>query len=135
MLVPGADFPHLCAQCEDYPCVEACPFKALSVSKKTSAVLVNDDKCTGCGKCIDACPGRIPHMHRSIDRKLRQLPVQFGHTEYLFNLFPNPLVIGNGIGSARKEKSLKELERRCTSGRTPESTALCLRTMEYDRGY
>jgi carbon-monoxide dehydrogenase iron sulfur subunit len=63
MLVPGADFPHLCAQCEDYPCVEACPFKALSISRKTSAVLTNDKKCTGCGKCIDACPGRIPHMH------------------------------------------------------------------------
>jgi len=69
MLVPGADFPHLCAQCDDYPCVEACPFKALSVSKKTSAVLVNDAKCTGCGKCIEACPGRIPHMH-PVDKKI-----------------------------------------------------------------
>jgi Fe-S-cluster-containing hydrogenase component 2 len=63
MLVPGADFPHLCAQCEDYPCVDACPFKALSVSRKTGAVLVNDRKCTGCGKCVEACPGKIPHMH------------------------------------------------------------------------
>ena len=63
MLVPGADFPHLCVQCEDYPCVETCPFHALSVSKKTGAVLVNQEKCTGCGDCIEACPGRIPHMH------------------------------------------------------------------------
>jgi anaerobic carbon-monoxide dehydrogenase iron sulfur subunit len=63
MLVPGADFPHLCTQCEDYPCVKNCPFKALSVSKKTSAVLVSNEKCTGCGKCIAACPGRIPHIH------------------------------------------------------------------------
>ena len=63
MLVPGADFPHLCTQCEDYPCVKACPFEALSVSRKTSAVLVNQEKCTGCGKCIAACPGRIPHIH------------------------------------------------------------------------
>lgn len=63
MLVPGTDFPHFCAQCEDYPCVDACPFDALAVSKKTSAVLVKSNKCTGCGKCIDACPGRIPHLH------------------------------------------------------------------------
>jgi Fe-S-cluster-containing hydrogenase component 2 len=63
MLVPGLEFPHLCAQCEDYPCVSACPFKALSVSEDTAAVLVDKNKCTGCGKCIDACPGRIPHMH------------------------------------------------------------------------
>ncbi|MEM3700307.1 MAG: 4Fe-4S dicluster domain-containing protein [Candidatus Bathyarchaeia archaeon] len=63
MLVPGLDFPHFCAQCEDYPCVKACPVKALSISKETGAVLVKKDKCIGCGKCIDACPGRIPHMH------------------------------------------------------------------------
>lgn len=63
MLVPGVEFPHFCAQCEDYPCVDACPFEALSISDKTGAVLVKTDKCTGCGKCIDACPGRIPHVH------------------------------------------------------------------------
>ncbi len=63
MLVPGLEFPHFCAQCEDYPCVEACSFKALSIDKKTGAVLVKNKKCTACGKCITACPGRIPHMH------------------------------------------------------------------------
>jgi Fe-S-cluster-containing hydrogenase component 2 len=63
MLVPGADFPHFCAQCEDYPCVEACPVNALSISKKTGAVRVKTKACIACGKCIDACPGRIPHMH------------------------------------------------------------------------
>ncbi len=63
MLVPGAEFPHLCAQCDDYPCVEACHFEALSINRKTSAVIVKGAKCTGCGKCIEACPGRIPHMH------------------------------------------------------------------------
>ena len=68
MLVPGADFPHLCAQCEDYPCVKACPTKALLISKKTGAVLVKTKACIACGKCIDACPGRIPHMHPTENR-------------------------------------------------------------------
>ncbi|MEM2393759.1 MAG: 4Fe-4S dicluster domain-containing protein [Candidatus Bathyarchaeia archaeon] len=63
MLVPGVEFPHFCAQCEDYPCVNACPVNALSVGKETGAVLVNADVCTGCGKCIEACPGKVPHMH------------------------------------------------------------------------
>jgi len=63
MLVPGLEFPHFCAQCDDYPCVEACPVKALSIDSKTSAVLVDEEECTGCGQCIAACPGRVPHMH------------------------------------------------------------------------
>jgi len=63
MLVPGADFPHFCAQCDGYPCVKSCPVKALSISKKTGAVLVKKRVCITCGKCIDACPGRIPHIH------------------------------------------------------------------------
>ncbi len=63
MLVPGVEFPHFCAQCENYPCVKACPAEALSVDSKTGAVLVDKEKCTGCAQCIDACPGRIPHMH------------------------------------------------------------------------
>lgn len=63
MLVPGLEFPHFCAQCEDYPCVAACPVKALSVSDKTGAVLVDDKTCTACGLCIGACPGSVPHMH------------------------------------------------------------------------
>jgi Fe-S-cluster-containing dehydrogenase component len=33
------------------------------VSKQTGAVLVDNKTCIACGKCIDACPGRIPHMH------------------------------------------------------------------------
>jgi len=63
MLVPGLEFPHFCVQCDDYPCVEACPTKALSISPQTGAVLVEEEKCTGCRQCIDICPGRIPHMH------------------------------------------------------------------------
>jgi Fe-S-cluster-containing dehydrogenase component len=43
--------------------VETCPFKALSINRRTGAVLVNIEKCTGCGKCIETCPGRIPHIH------------------------------------------------------------------------
>jgi len=63
MLVPGAEVPHLCVQCEDYPCVKSCPTEALSVNSETGAVLVDEEKCSGCGICIDACPGRIPHLH------------------------------------------------------------------------
>lgn len=63
MLIPGVEIPHLCAQCHDYPCVSSCPVNALSVSEETSAVLVDRETCTACGLCIEACPGKIPHIH------------------------------------------------------------------------
>ena len=63
MSVPGVEIPHTCFQCEDYPCVKACPEEALSVNKRTAAVMVDNSKCTACGNCIEACPGRVPHMH------------------------------------------------------------------------
>lgn len=67
MLVPGVEVPHLCTQCKDYPCVDSCPFEALSVDEETGAVIVSDEKCTACGSCIQACPGEVPHLHP--DRK------------------------------------------------------------------
>ena len=63
MPFPGVEVPHLCVQCDDYPCVESCPVKALSVDEKTTAVLVDTEKCTGCGICIEACPGTVPFLH------------------------------------------------------------------------
>lgn len=67
MLIPGVEVPHLCTQCSNYPCVHACPYGALSVNDATGAVEVANDKCTTCGACINACPGKIPHLHP--DRK------------------------------------------------------------------
>ena len=55
MLVPGVEIPHLCFQCEDYPCVKACSVRALSVNSQIGAVKVDVSKCTGCGLCVEAC--------------------------------------------------------------------------------
>jgi len=45
-----------CRMCEDPPCVIACPRQALSQSAETGVILIDDDKCDGCGWCIQACP-------------------------------------------------------------------------------
>jgi Fe-S-cluster-containing dehydrogenase component len=37
------------------------------VDEETGAVLVSNEKCTACGLCIDACPGKVPYLHP--DRK------------------------------------------------------------------
>ncbi len=44
-----------CRFCEDSPCVAACPLDALTQSE-TGVIMVDEDKCDGCGWCIKACP-------------------------------------------------------------------------------
>jgi len=44
-----------CRLCEDPPCVAACPRDALTQSEETGIILVDEDKCNGCGWCIEAC--------------------------------------------------------------------------------
>lgn len=44
-----------CRLCEDAPCVAACPRDALEQSEETGVVLIDEDKCDGCGWCIEAC--------------------------------------------------------------------------------
>lgn len=41
-------------------CVRACSFDAMRI--ENGIVLIDDEKCTGCGMCISACPKKILHM-------------------------------------------------------------------------
>lgn len=60
---PGVNIIHLCSQCENPPCIKACPEKALEINLDTEAIIVNQEKCTGCGACIKACPSKAPTIH------------------------------------------------------------------------
>ena len=44
-----------CRLCEDAPCVAACPRDALEQSEETGVIMVDEEKCNGCGWCIEAC--------------------------------------------------------------------------------
>ena len=63
MTVPGVEFPHFCAQCEDHPCLIECPTEAITINELTKSIDVKKDLCNGCGICTEICPGHIPHMH------------------------------------------------------------------------
>jgi protein NrfC len=47
---------HQCRQCPYPPCVDACPTGANHADKETGVRLVDEDKCIGCERCINACP-------------------------------------------------------------------------------
>lgn len=47
--------PVMCRQCENSPCVIACPEKAL-VWREADGVVFLADRCTRCGFCAMACP-------------------------------------------------------------------------------
>lgn len=45
----------VCVQCEDMPCAASCSEDAIMRDAHSGAVTITDS-CTGCGKCIAACP-------------------------------------------------------------------------------
>ena len=52
----GFVVPLQCRQCEDAPCIEICPTKALARADADSPVIVDQDLCIGCKWCVIACP-------------------------------------------------------------------------------
>lgn len=62
------DVPIICWNCEDAPCIKACPTTPVAITKdpKTGAVKFIDDKtCLGakCNKCVEACPAGYLRRH------------------------------------------------------------------------
>jgi tetrathionate reductase subunit B len=48
--------PTLCMHCDEAACVSACKTKGGIYKRHDGLVVINPNKCTGCKKCIDACP-------------------------------------------------------------------------------
>lgn len=49
----------LCQHCTEAACENVCPPKAIS-HRETTAVVIDQEKCTGCKYCISACPFGVP---------------------------------------------------------------------------
>ena len=46
---------HMCAHCRNAACINACPADAFT-RREDGLVLLDPAKCTGCKKCLSACP-------------------------------------------------------------------------------
>lgn len=46
--------PAVCEECENSPCIDACPTKA--IERVDGIVKINEDKCIGCRLCFVSCP-------------------------------------------------------------------------------
>jgi len=62
------------------PCVEACPFCAISMNDINDLPKIDFEKCTGCGACISKCPGLgvfVVDMTYSDNEALIKIPYEF----------------------------------------------------------
>jgi len=61
------------------PCIRACPKTAIKKRSLTSVPELDPDKCAGCGRCIELCPGLaifVFNMNYSEDTALIMLPYE-----------------------------------------------------------
>jgi len=53
---------HSCMQCDDPPCMQNCPAKAIT-KRADGIVVIDQKKCIGCGGCVDSCPYGAPRLN------------------------------------------------------------------------
>ena len=61
--------PRVCFQCETPYCIPACPMEAITKDSGSGVVKIDDEKCSGCGLCMEGCPFGAISMWDSIARK------------------------------------------------------------------
>jgi len=69
-----------CRQCEEAPCLRACPAEAIKVDEKTKARYVDLKVCNGLGNCQRACPFNMVNYFED-ERKARKCDLCGGAPE------------------------------------------------------
>lgn len=58
--------PLLCQNCENAPCMKSCPEDAIE-RRDDGIVWINQEKCTGCGLCVDGCPYDVIYFNKELN--------------------------------------------------------------------
>ena len=69
-LDPLSNMAIACRSCKEAPCVAACPEDALVQSTETGVVTVDEDRCNGCGWCIEACEYGAITLHPTTQKAI-----------------------------------------------------------------
>jgi len=65
----GSDsIPMQCRQCDDSPCLKACPSGAIYREEESGKIVLNQDKCVGCWMCMMVCPFGVINAYLEIKK-------------------------------------------------------------------
>jgi Fe-S-cluster-containing hydrogenase component 2 len=76
----GLYIPLSCQQCQEAPCMNACPVKAIYRDTALDRVAVNYDICIGCRTCVSVCPFGAMNFN-TIDRRVFKCDVCHGEPQ------------------------------------------------------
>ena len=65
----GIYVPMVCQQCQDAPCLNACPAKAIFRNEELGRIEVDYSLCIGCRTCVSVCPFGAMNFNTA-DRKV-----------------------------------------------------------------
>lgn len=88
--------PRLCNHCEHPPCVPVCPVGA-TYKREDGLVLIDEERCIGCGYCVVACPYYARYLH-----PVRNVAGKCTFCQHRVDKGAEPACVHNCMGKARK---------------------------------
>lgn len=88
--------PRLCNHCQNPPCTSVCPVKATFYNAGDGRVVIDRDKCIGCGYCLEACP-----YGARFASPTTKTADKCDFCEHLLALGENPACVKNCLGKCR----------------------------------